>query len=564
MYRLLFVALTVVGTGLLSLSGCSSSPSEEAQTSSEPAKNTELAESNPGITTPAPVTDPPENDPITDPPVPLDGQGSGQTKPRQRPPGPHTAREAQPYDPVKENGPIFVGWPAPKLALIISGRQHGYFEPCGCAGLERMKGGMSRRHTLFGQLRDAGWPVVGLDVGGVVKGFGKQAEMKFHTTAEAMRTMGYQAIGLGASDLRLPAGELLSKVANLQGQVKSPFVSANVALFDFSPDMTATHRIIEAGGLKVAVTSVLGKSFMRQFNNPDVQTKEAEAALAELLPLLKEQQPDYLILLAHATVEESAALAKQFPDFDFVVTAGGGAEPPDTAATIEGTKARLIEVGEKSMNVIVLGLDDDPQQPMRYQRVILDSRFADSPAMKEAMSVYQEQLKDLGFGALAPRPVQHPQRELLGRFVGSKKCESCHEESYKVWKKSGHALAMETLAEADPPRQFDPECISCHVIGWYGTENFPYEGGFRSEAETPELVDVGCESCHGPGEKHIKAEGGGDLALQQTLQKAMKISVEESKTRQCVTCHDLDNSPDFVFDTYWPFVEHHEDDEDDE
>ena len=78
------------------------------------------------------------------------------------------------------------------------------------------------------------------------------------------------------------------------------------------------------------------------------------------------------------------------------------------------------------------------------------------------------------------------------------------------------------------------------------------------------LVDVGCESCHGPGEKHIKAEGGGDMALQQTLQKAMKITVEESKTRQCDTCHDLDNSPDFDFDTYWPFVEHHDEEEGDD
>ena len=54
-----------------------------------------------------------------------------------------------PFDPIKENGPIFDGWPKPKLAMVITGMEDGYIEPCGCAGLDRMKGGMGRRCTLL-------------------------------------------------------------------------------------------------------------------------------------------------------------------------------------------------------------------------------------------------------------------------------------------------------------------------------------------------------------------------------------------------------------------------------
>src|SRR5688500_6786682 len=39
-------------------------------------------------------------------------------------------------DPVKVNGEIFVDWPKPDVALVFSGEQDGYLEPCGCAGLE--------------------------------------------------------------------------------------------------------------------------------------------------------------------------------------------------------------------------------------------------------------------------------------------------------------------------------------------------------------------------------------------------------------------------------------------
>ena len=116
--------------------------------------------------------------------------------------------------------------------------------------------------------------------------------------------------------------------------------------------------------------------------------------------------------------------------------------------------------------------------------------------------------------------------------------------------------------ETDPPRNNDPECISCHVIGWHPTNYFPYKSGFLSEKETPQMVDVGCESCHGPGGAHVAAESGGDAALQKKLQQAMVVTKEESQTshgKWCQNCHDLDNSPDFNFETYWPDVEHYED-----
>ena len=87
--------------------------------------------------------------PLTGPQPPAHTAGTAR-------PGPRTNKNSGiPFDPIKENGPIFLDmpgktpWPTPKLALVITGKQEGYLEPCGCAGMERMKGGMSRRYTLF-------------------------------------------------------------------------------------------------------------------------------------------------------------------------------------------------------------------------------------------------------------------------------------------------------------------------------------------------------------------------------------------------------------------------------
>ena len=56
----------------------------------------------------------------------------------------------------------------------------------------------------------------------------------------------------------------------------------------------------------------------------------------------------------------------------------------------------------------------------------------------------------------------------------------------------------------------------------------------------------------------MAAEAGGDLELQKKLQKAMVVTRDEAENHACRSCHDLDNSPDFDFKTYWPLVEHKE------
>ncbi|MCC6125983.1 MAG: hypothetical protein IT426_13540 [Pirellulales bacterium] len=477
-----------------------------------------------------------------------------------------------PLDLIKENGAFFTGWPKPRFALLITGKIEGYLEPCGCAGLERMKGGMGRRYMLFKQLREAGWPVVGLDVGGLAHGFGRQSEIKFHTLAEGMRAMNYGAIALGETDLKLPAGELVAETTDVENK-KSPFVSANVGLFGFDAGMVAKSRIVAAGGVKIGVTAVLGKSLQKEIQNAEIEFADPDAAIKKVLPELQ-KNANLLVLLAHATMEESLALAEKYPQFHVVATSGGNPIPPDEPRKIDGSKTVFVEVGLKGMCAIVLGFYDGADA-VRYQRVVLDSRtsFLDPkkqpivstapppPEMKNLMAAFQDQLKAIGFAGLGLRPSPSPQKESGGRYVGTEKCKPCHEESYKIWRKSGHAKGYQTLAELDPPRNYDPECLSCHVVGWNPQRYFPYESGFKSKEKTPHLLDVGCEDCHGPGELHCKAEEGGDQAKMDQYRKASVITKEESEKNQCRTCHDGENSPDFNFSKYWPYVEHYENQE---
>ncbi len=490
----------------------------------------------------------------TDTPAPEVSESNPRADVRDEPPvqgaddAPADERNATPIPPGRE---LFAGWPQPELVLVFTGEQGGYIEPCGCAGLENQKGGLRRRHTFLKQLHARGWPVVALDNGGIIGRFGREAEIKFDKAVEALRMMGYQAVGFGAEDLKLPTGAVTATAANGEA-----FVSANVGLFGFESGFVPRLRVIEAGGLKVGVTSVLGDSLQEQLTNDEVQLMPAEKALAQVLPELKKARCDRLVLLAYAKPEESRALAEKFPEFDVVVTAHGAAEPPHEAQRVGGDGAQFIEVGHKGMYAIVLGLYDDEQAPVRYQRVPLDHRFADSPEMDELMVSYQDQLKELGWQGLGLRRVEHPR----GKFAGSDQCADCHQRAFEIWQDTPHALATETLTKAKPPRQFDPECISCHATGWNPQKYLPYTTGYDSLEKTPGLAGNGCENCHGPGAAHIAAEMAGDEKLQEKLRQAMHLSLEgadgEAQRRSCLECHDGDNSPDFDFDTYWPKIAH--------
>jgi len=470
------------------------------------------------------------------------------------------------FNPLRSNGTIFDDWAPPKLALVITGMQHGYLEPCGCAGLENQKGGLSRRHTFFEQVRGKGWPMAAVDVGGLILRFGRQAEIKFDVSVEAMKEMGYSAIAFGADDLRLSAGSLAQAAVNFDDP-SGGFVAANVDVLG----LVQPSRTIEAGGMKIGVTAILGDIYRRRINNSELSFKPPAEALAEILPQL-DATCDVVVLLAHATREESIELAQQFPQIDVVVSAREIDEPPLALERVEGGKAVLVEVGHKGMFAVTLGFYDDPDEPVRYQRVPLDSRFSDSAAMRQIMASYQRnlesQVSNAGWAALESRRPAHPRSqaagdskaaaELLGRFVGSAQCGECHTQSYEHWKETPHAHATDTLVHLEPARHFDPECVSCHVTGWNPQEYFPYESGFDNLQVTPLLTGNGCENCHGPGGAHVAmelGEAGEGLPNEEELRAMMRITPEKAEA-SCLPCHDLDNSPDFDFETYWPDIAH--------
>lgn len=443
------------------------------------------------------------------------------------------------------------------MVLFVTGQQMGYIEPCGCTGLANQKGGLARRATLLRELREKkGWEVVPLDVGNQVLRYGRQSEIKFQRTAEALRFMDYRAVALGADDLKLTPGELLA--GTNPDDKPSIYTSANVALV--IREFTPPWKVVEAGGKKIGVVAVLGESLRKKLQGDEVVHSPAAEALAAAVREVQAAGCDWYVLLAHASLEESRELAKASGLFDLVVTAGGTGEPTFELESIAGTKTQMVQVGTKGMYAGVVGLFDDPQMPLRYQRVPLDSSYQDAPEMLKLLADYQEQLRRDGLEGIGVTEQPHPSGH---KFVGTAKCGECHTKALAVWEKTPHAHATDSIVK--PPnerghiaRHYDPECLSCHVTGWEPQKFFPYKSGYLSLEKSQHLAHNGCENCHGPGSAHVAAEEGeGDDATKEKLREAMRLPLAGDKAKhKCMECHDLDNDPHFKFEEFWPKVKH--------
>lgn len=489
-------------------------------------------------------------------------------------------------DPVAANGEIFQdspgqAWPKPDVAIVFTGEQIGYLEPCGCAGLENQKGGLKRRHTMVRTLRETfGWPVALFDAGEQVRYFGPQADIKHRQSIEALIDIGYDAVGFGVKDLRT---ELLGLAINLD-ESTNPLTSANVGILDFDSGFTKRWREVQAGEVRLAVTHVLGRAALAELApSDDILTTDPVEALQEVVPQITAARCDQNVLMVYGDRDEAEALAREFDVFDWVVAARGADEPPHEGRKIEGTTrgggSVLIEVGHKGQYAVVAGLyrDRAASSPTaepgegwqaRYCKVPLDHRWADSPEMHDRLVAYQAELEQLGWDGLGlTPPPKHPtERE----FAGSAACADCHTAAWEVFEKTPHFHTTETLLSLQPVRHFDPECISCHAVGWEPQKYYPFASGWDSYQTTPHLFSNGCENCHGPAARHTAVENG-EIDVSEEEQDALRLALhmevgedEGNKTGQnlgqavnnCLGCHDQDNSPDFDFQKYWPEVAH--------
>jgi hypothetical protein len=137
-------------------------------------------------------------------------------------------------------------------------------------------------------------------------------------------------------------------------------------------------------------------------------------------------------------------------------------------------------------------------------------------------------------------------------YIGTNKCRTCHLPQFTAWQKTGHAHAMETLISAPDStvvkmaaklklqvkgKAADSDgCVGCHVVGHKLPGGYPA----TDSVKTAQVMNVGCEACHGPGAKHLTA----------ALADKKKTINTQPTAKMCMQCHTPVMSPKFNFEEY--------------
>lgn len=484
--------------------------------------------------------------------------------------------------PVSETAPalkpaLFHGWNgAPDLALVLSAQMHGYLNPCGCS--KPQYGGLPRRYNFMQELRSKGWPVVGMDLGDLLdlpekRQLQAQTLLKYETAMKALDKMGYAAVAVGKLETEMPLITTLGVFAlnNATPAVLAANVQNRVTNF---PGMLEAQVVRSAAGssVKVGVVGMIGQDVQKTVpqQNPALTFADSRDTLNDGLKELDKEKAELKVLLYQGPIKPAMACAKEFPQFNIILCL---TEDPEPAAKPERVGDTLvIGVGHKGRYVGVVGAYKTGNAPkpfdLKYQLVQLGEEYDTKPGQPanpamQLLEAYAKEVKDKNLLSQYPRakhPVQlaYPQ----ATYVGSAACAGCHRHAFNIWQNHPHSKAYPTLTTAKNPsnREFDGECVECHVIG------FHYDSGFQNAAKSPNLMEVGCENCHGPGSIHAnlgKKTPPALLALMNPYKPQPNEPPAQTKARllqidiSCQKCHDIDNDVHWDFATKWQKVVHH-------
>jgi hypothetical protein len=162
-------------------------------------------------------------------------------------------------------------------------------------------------------------------------------------------------------------------------------------------------------------------------------------------------------------------------------------------------------------------------------QVRITKKLACDAAVDEAKATYDRAAGEANVKAAADAPPL-PVPKGTATYVGGSACSDCHGEQAEFWDKTKHAGAWETLEERG--KQFDFDCIGCHVVGWD-------KPGGSTLANNEPYRDVQCEVCHGPGSIHVDKDGA-----KGTIARAPAPEL-------CATqCHTKEHSDTFALEPY--------------
>lgn len=412
-------------------------------------------------------------------------------------------------------------------------------------------GGLARRagYATIWQRTYPNSAMLFLDTGNFTDNPTPEGELKTRALLQQMQRMGYLAAGVGERDLNRG----FSYLEGLRDLVSFPFLSGNVLYQRKGGPVFEPFTVVRLSSkdypalpektVKVGITSFIrfNPTFLKPLPDGDniIIGNPLEEA-KKIIPELRKQS-DFVVVLASLSKDDARLLARTVEGIDLILSGYGGILSVQEEA--EG-RTRIIFLGNQGKYLAEVRALRSPRGWETTQKIhMLDRTYPEEPSMRDAVAAVLGDINERN-RRLAEERMAQLQKSRSGSaaadqgetrdYLGSQTCAGCHPRENDIWLTSRHAHAFDILVKKNA--DFNPECVGCHVTG------FRARGGFEDARNTPDLINVQCESCHGPGKTHP-----------QDPRKPYGVAGGEVS---CRPCHTATNSPGFDFASYWPKVKH--------
>ena len=412
---------------------------------------------------------------------------------------------------------------AKQVTVLFTSSTRNTFLACGCPG--NPFGGISQRAYMVEKIRKEKGDLLLLD-GGDIFPFQMSTfeSRKLGYILNAYALLDYDAIIPGEADLSEGTTFFLNEVSGKQ----LPFISTTIFKKDENSLLFPPYFIREIKGVKIAVISITAIEngiLNKEKLNRTILINDSDSRIRQYIGYLKNKS-DIIILLSHSSISEAVDLSNKYHDVSFVIE--GQWEEGYPHRTNEG-RVPVFNAGKEGeyLGRLEITLNEKNEIAQIDDEFIAMSKLipANKKTEKLFLAYLDEVKKSTKEGESIPE-LDAYRAGLWNNYSANENCSDCHSEQYDQWIETPHSRAFDALVNVG--REYDPECLYCHTTG-YGRD-----GGFINYETTPEMISVGCTSCHGVDEEH--PDSG-----KQSPSISQKI---------CIVCHTKDKDPEFSYDEF--------------
>ncbi len=401
-------------------------------------------------------------------------------------------------------------------------------------------GGLEARAAYFNEVRNEATPSIVIDIGRFMPKSTKEPidAAVSNMYQQGMQKLQYDIRSLSKDDLMKANALLPANQESSQG-----YVATNVTVEEQSDSKNSvtlsTDQTVTVNDLKVGVVAI--PSLQDQLKIADTYLTVNTNKNLDLFVqrLRKNKNVDFVVMIISESVPNILPWLNQYegekPDLFVIQNIDIGQHELDgmwmTNASGTGNAVSKVTVQVNKGAGI---------EKVAYERIILHADEYQNSEMRDFLDeLYQQKAEELNLTASEPNPLMEFEAEqsYTSGYTGAEKCKECHEDQYNQWLETEHATSFEELLKTN--RHWVPQLVQYNVTG------YQHDVGYKGFSESPQLRNVQCETCHGPGQAHVDEFGTGEI--RRGAEKEM-----------CMQCHTSERTPEFEdkFDLFLKKVEH--------